>query len=71
MKWKRCCVGLGLCSLWVCTCVVDENARCFGDREWMVAQQESEEMKELGKEKRRGKKGKKWFEGKECLFAFV
>ena len=41
-------------------------------REWMATKQASvKERKELGKEKRREKKGKKWFEGKERLFAFV
>ena len=29
---------------------------------------ESQEKKRVGKSE---KKGKKWFEGKECLFAFV
>ena len=41
----------------------------MSDREWMVAEQENEKRKEFGKEKKRGKEGKKL--GKECLFAFV
>ena len=40
---------------------------------WMVAQQESvRKGKSSGNDKRKGKRrGEKWFEGKERLFAFV
>ena len=36
MKWIWCCVGLGLCSLWVCACVVDgkEGERVIDSGWW-------------------------------------
>ena len=55
--------GSGVVLVWACVhcgCTYVLLMRMhvvLGDREWRVAQQESEERKELGKERKKGKSG--------------
>ena len=61
-----------VCVYCGCAYVLCEKAQIMSDREWMVAQQERvRKGKSWEKRKDEEKKGEKWSEGKECLFAFV
>ena len=70
IKWIECCAGLDSCSLRVYTCAMRENYvdLIIVSWWWHSKRESGKERVGKGNEKR---KGEKWFEGKECLFAFV
>ena len=61
---------LGLCSLRMCTCAVDnKRVDLVIESGWWHSRRESGRERVWKREE--GKEGEKWFEGKERLFAFV
>ena len=66
MIWIECCVGFGSCSFWMIACVAGETKVERGlENGWRYGRRELG-MERVGKREKEGK----WFEGKECLFAF-
>ena len=66
-KMIKCCVGLCLCSLRVYTCAMHENyVDVLVESGWYHSRRVRK-----GKSNEKRKEGKKLFEGKEHLFAFL
>ena len=57
MKWFLCCVGFGLCSLWMCACAVNEKeVEWVKECGWWDSRRVSGKER-VGKGEKKGKEG--------------